>query len=243
MTRASAPVAALVLTVFVVLTAVAGCSDTDSDAEDTDKPIGALTSEQIATAVLQPENLGDGWESEPATKDEGSTAPGCLADLEALTDQLEAEEQGGTEFTFGEVLTVESTVSAYADETQIEAIFDQVQTVAAACAGVTGTDDDGNEWNLTLTTSDDAVYDDVDDQYSVSGSGTLTTPSGADVQVHIETTAVRLGPNVASVSTFDFEERTTEHRAWTEIAIERFVDVAEGEEPGSETAPAPGAAA
>ncbi|PWN01879.1 hypothetical protein DJ010_15095 [Nocardioides silvaticus] len=240
MTRASAPVAALVL---VVLTVAAGCTDTDSDAEDTDEPVGALTSEQIATAVLQPENLGDGWESAPAAEDEDGTAPGCLADLEALTDQLEAEEQGGTEFTFGEVLTVESTVSAYADETQIKAIFDQVQTVAAACTGVTGTDDDGNEWNLTLATSDDAVHDDVDDQYSVTGSGTLTTPSGADVQVHLETTQVRLGPNVASVSTFDFEERTTEHQAWSEIAIERFVDVAEGEEPETETAPAPGAAA
>ena len=52
----------------------------------------------------------------------------------------------------------------------------------AACTTVTGPDGDGNEWNLTLTTSDEATYDDVDDQYSVSGSGTLTTPDGTELR-------------------------------------------------------------
>ena len=35
-------------------------------------------------------------------------------------------------------------MSAYADENAITAIFDQVQTVLAACTTVTGTDGDGN---------------------------------------------------------------------------------------------------
>lgn len=238
MTRALAPLAVLAL----ISALAAGCSDDGDDSDDTadekDVAVEALTAEQIAEAVLQPDNLGDGWTSAPST-DEESTAPGCLADLEVLTEQLERQDRGGTEFSYGDILTVESTVSTYADETAISAIFDQVQTVAAACTTVTGPDGNGNEWNVTLTTTDEARYDDVDDQYSVTGSGTLTTPDGTDVQIYLEQTAARLGPNVASISTFDLEARTTEHAAWAEIAIDRFVDVAEGEEPEATTAPAP----
>lgn len=238
MTRALAPLAVLAL----ISALAAGCSDDGDDSDDTadekDVAVEALTAEQIAEAVLQPDNLGDGWTSAPST-DEESTAPGCLADLEVLTEQLERQDRGGTEFSYGDILTVESTVSTYADETAISAIFDQVQTVAAACTTVTGPDGNGNKWNVTLTTTDEARYDDVDDQYSVTGSGTLTTPDGTDVQIYLEQTAARLGPNVASISTFDLEARTTEHAAWAEIAIDRFVDVAEGEEPEATTAPAP----
>ncbi len=245
MTRTLAPVALLAL----ISALAAGCSDDDSGSDDDngnggdqDKPVAALTVDQISQAVLQPDNMGDGWTSEPSTDDEESTAPGCLADLEALTEQLERQDRGGTEFSFGDILAVESTVSTYADEAAITAVFDQVQTVAAACTSVTGPDGDGNEWNLTLSTTDEATYDDVDDQYSVTGSGTLTTPDGTDLQIYVEQTAARLGPNVASISTFDLEPRTTEHAAWAEIAIDRFVDVAEGEEPEATTAPAPATA-
>ena len=219
-----------------------GCSDdgdSDGDEGDDDAPVGALTADQIEQAVLQPDNMGDGWTSTPSADDD-STAPGCLAGVEELTEQLERQDRGGTEFSYGEeALTVESTVSAYADEPAITALFDQVQTVIAACTTVTGADSDGNEWDLTLATTEEVVYDDVDDQYSVSGGGTITTPAGDDFEIYLEQTAVRVGPNVASISTFDVEPRSSEHAVWAEIAVERLVDVAEGEEPESTTAPAP----
>ncbi|MDZ5622625.1 hypothetical protein [Nocardioides bizhenqiangii] len=240
--RALAPVAVLAL----VSALAAGCgdddSDSDSDGEEQDTPAAALTADQIAQAVLQPDNMGEGWTSEPSTDDEG-TAPGCLAGVETLTEQLDRQDRGGTEFSFGEVLTVESTVSAYAEEAAITAIFDQVQSVISACTTVTGPDSDGNEWNVTLATTDEQVYDDVDDQYSVSGSGTITTPDGVSFDIYLEQTAVRVGPNVASISTTDTQSRTTEHQAWAEIAVERLVDVVEGEEPEPTTAPGPADAA
>lgn len=134
---------------------------------------------------------------------------------------------------------MESTVSAYAEEIGVAAVFDQVQTALAACSLIEGPDSDGNIWDVDLTVSDEAVYDDVDDQYGISGAGTLTTSDGTAYDIYIEQTAVRLGPNVATVTTTDLQSRTTEHAVWTEIAVERLLDVAEGEEPEATTAPAP----
>ena len=47
---------------------------------------------QISQAVLQPDNMGDGWTATPSTEDEGG-APGCLADVESITEGLEEKAQ------------------------------------------------------------------------------------------------------------------------------------------------------
>lgn len=248
--RSLAPIAVLAV---VALTAV-GCSDDSSDSasdeetvvvDQNGQTIGGdpstvppLSADQISQAVLQDDNLGDGWTSEPSTEDD-TAAPGCLADVDTLTEGLEEQAKGGTEFTYGDILTVESTVSAYPDATALAAVFDQVQTAVAACTSVTGPDGDGNTWDITLSSTDDAGFDDVDDQYSISGSGGFTTADGTNVDIYIEQTAVRIGPNVATVSTFDLNPRKTEHDVWAQIAVDRFVAVTEGEEPAATTAPAP----
>lgn len=242
MNRTLAPVAVLAL----ISALVAGCSDDGGDSDDDAGDDGgthvgtaqALTPDQIATAVLQTDNLGDGWVAEPSTEDEGG-APGCLADIESITDGLEEKDKGGTVFDYGDsALRVESTVSAYADETTVGGVFDLVASTIATCTDVSGPDGDGNTWDLTLTSSDEVTYD-VDAQYAISGSGTITSPDGTSIDVYLEQTAVRFGPNVGSITTFDTQSRTAEHATWAEIAVERFLDVAEGEEPEATTAPAP----
>lgn len=248
--RSLAPVAVLAVVAFSA-TACNGDSDKDADAPETvivnqdgetiggdPSTVAPLTADQISQAVLQDANMGQGWTSAPSTEDD-TTAPGCLADVETLTDGLEESDKAGTEFSYGDILTVESTVSAYPDATALGAVFDQVQTAVAACTSVTGPDGSGNDWNLTLTSTDDAGYEGVDDQYSTSGSGTLTTSDGTEVDIYLEQTAVRIGPNVASISTFDIKPRTTEHDVWAQIGVDRFVAVANGEEPAATTAPAP----
>jgi hypothetical protein len=210
--------------------------DPDEDGEDAGTP--ALTEEQIAEAVLQSDNMGSGWTSKPSTEDE-TTAPGCFADLDTLTEGLTKTARGGTDFTYSDgVPDVESTVSVYDDETAIAAVFDQVQIALGACTTVSGPDGDGNEWNLSVSTSEDATYD-VDDQLAVSASGTFTEPGGNPTQIYIEWTNVRVGPNVGSVTTFDLEPRPTEHDTWTQIAVDRLLAVVDGEEPTATTAPAP----
>jgi len=237
--RSLAPVAVLAL----VTAFAAGCGD-DGDADDNEDSaedtveVGPLTADQIAQAILQSDNLGAGWTSEPATEDD-EEAPGCLADVDTLTEGLAEQDKGGTEFNYPEALTVESTVTAYAEEIGVSAVFDQVQTALSACSVIQGPDSNGSTWDVALTVSDEAVYDDVDDQYSLSGAGTLTTSDGSSFDIYIEQTAARIGPNVATVTTTDLQSRTTEHAVWTEIAVERLVDVAEGDEPDATTAPAP----
>lgn len=239
--RALAPIATLAL----VALAATACSDDDGgdDSDDGDErqaPLAALTSAQIDEALLQAENLGEGWTSAPGTESD-TDAPGCLGDLGRLIDQLVTKDDESVEFTYGEVLTVESSVSSYESEPEVASVFKQVKDVAAACTDVTGSDEEGNSWDLTLTASSDAVHDDVDDQLSLSATGTFTTPDGQQVPIHVEQATVRLGPNVASLSTIDVQDRATEHAVWAEIAVERFVDVVEGEEPEPTTAPAPAA--
>jgi hypothetical protein len=243
-TRALASVAVLAL----ISALAAGCSDDGGDSDDEAGDDGgthvvavqALTPDQIAQAMLQTDNLGDGWVGEPSTEDEGGGAPGCLADIESITEGLEEQDKGGTVFDYGDsALRVESTVSAYPDATTIGGTFDLVASTIATCTDVSGPDGDGNTWDLTLTSSDEVTYDDVDAQYAISGSGTITGTDGTSIDVYLEQTAVRVGPNVGSITTFDTQSRTTEHATWAEIAVERFVDVAQGEEPEATTAPAP----
>lgn len=249
--RALAPIAVLAL---VAVTAAAcgddgGTSGTDDrqtvvvdengdPVDQGDAGVEPLTEDQIAQAVLQSENLGDGWTSAPSTDDD-SEAPGCLADIDTLTEGLVKKDKAGTEFDHGDALSVESTVTAYEDEVSLAAVFDQVQEAVAACTTVSGPDGDGNQWDITLATNTDALYDGVDDQYTLTASGTITTSDGTAVDVYLEQTAARLGPNVSSVSTFDISDRTTEHGAWTQIAVDRLISVANGEEPAATTAPAP----
>lgn len=237
---ALAPVAVLAL----VSALAAGCSDdggdSESDAKDEkDGPVVALTEEQISEALLQEENLGEGWTSRPAEEDDGK-APGCLGQADLLVEQLEYQAKAGTEFEYGDSLpTVDTSISAYAAEPSIKAIFDQAQVVLGACTTITGEDTDGNAWDLTMTTTEDVRYDDVDDQLDLSATGTIAEPGGQPVEVYIETTYVRVGPNIAVVATVDVQQRSTEHAAWAEIAVERLVDVAQGDEPEDTTAPAP----
>jgi hypothetical protein len=249
--RSLAPVAVLAL----VSAFAAGCSDdgADSDADDEetvlvdqdgnpidpdDVEVAPLTAEQIAQAVLQSENMGAGWTEEPWTEDD-DTAPGCLADVDVLTEGLQEQDKGGAEFDYPDALTVESAISAFADDFTVSPVFDQVQTALSACTSVQGPDDNGNTWDIALTFSDEAVHDDVDDQYSLSGEGKLTTTNGTVLDIYIEQTAVRVGPNVATVTTSDLQSRVTEHAVWAEIAVERLLEVVGGEEPEATTAPAP----
>lgn len=236
--RALAPVAVLAL----VSALAAGCSDDDgdSDSDEKDRPVVALTEEQISDAVLQEDNLGEGWAAMPSSDDD-SVGPGCFGDIDTLTEGLAEAAKGGTEFAYGEAELpfVESSVTAYEDETGIAAVFEQAKTVLAACSTISDTDDDGIAWDLTMTFDDAAAHDDVDDQFQLAASGTLTQPGGDPTDIHIEWTSVRLGPNVATVATIDTQERPTEHATWSEIAFERLVDVAQGDEPEDTTAPVP----
>ncbi len=243
--RGSARVLARVAVAALVSLLAAGCSDdgdSDSDVKDDESKaaVGALTEEQIAEAVLQEDNLGEGWTSEPSDDSDDNPAPGCLRDIEGLTDGLPEKAKGGTELSYGEdeLPSVESTVSAYQDEAAISALFDQVQTALTGCTTISATDDEGLTWDLTLT-SDEELTLDVDDQSNVSGSGTLTAEEGQTVDIYIEWTNVRVGQNIGAITTFDVQSRTAEHDTWAQIAVDRLNAVIAGEEPAATTAPAP----
>ncbi|KAA1419590.1 hypothetical protein F0U44_14310 [Nocardioides humilatus] len=252
--RSLAPLAVLALVAF----AATGCNDDggssskDTDAQETvvvdengqtiggdPDAVGPLSADQAAQAVLQSDNMGEGWSATPSTEDD-TEAPGCLADIDTLTEGLTKTTKAGTEFAYGdaELPFVESTVSAYEDPTAIAAVFDQVQTALGACTTIDAPDGDGNQWQLTLNYDEAATYD-VDDQLHIAASGTITSGGGDPTQIYIEWSNFRVGANVGGVTTIDTEPRSDESAAWTAIAVDRLLKVAAGEEPAATTAPAP----
>lgn len=228
---------------LALVTALAACSDGDSDSDDdggSEDEVAALTEDQAAEAVLQEDNLGPDWSAEPVTEDDDTTAgPGCFADIDTLTEGLTKVTSVGTEFTYSVgVPIVKSTATAYDEEIAVAAVFDQVQTVLEACTTIDGPDGDGNEWDLAVETSDEQTYD-AEDQFSLSASGTFTQAGGDESPIYLEWTSARVGPNVATVTTLDTESRADEHAALAQVAVDRMNAVIDGEEPAATTVPAP----
>lgn len=239
-TRAAGASAAL-----AVLLLVSGCGADDSEPgpghSSTEAAPVALTADQISQAVLQDSNMGEGWTSSPATDDD-SEKPGCLGEVDSLTNALEKKARGGNDFTYDSASGfpyVESTVASYADEGEIATSFDQVEAILADCTDVVDTLADGSSWDLAMSLDDTAAFGDVDGQFSLAASGTVTQPGSGATEVFIEWTAVRIGPDVATVTTLDTQQRTTEHAAWAQIAVARLQAVIAGDQPAETTAPAP----
>lgn len=240
---------AAVAVLALVATSAAACGDkkddsssgSDSTASSSAAPsVSALTEDQLGQAVLQPDNFSDGWTQTPSD-DSNDSSPGCLAEVQAITDSVDEAAKVAFDYTYGDsgVPLVSSAVSSFDDQDALVTAWDQADSTLASCPTVTGTDPDGTAYDLQMS-YDDSVADGVDAQVSLTLTGTITT-NGTDTTIAERIVMVRLGPNVAtagmvglgdvsSVAAFD---------SYQQIAIDRFVAVVNGEEPAATTAPAP----
>lgn len=244
--RTQSPVQRLaaVAVLALVATSAAACGDDDksdgSDSGGTTSSVGALSEDQLGQAVLQPDNLGDGWTQEPSEEDD-STSPGCLAEVQAITDAVDEAAKVAFDYTYGDagVPLVTSSASAFDDEEVLTSAFEDAKDALSACDTVTGTDSDGTVYNLTLS-YDDTVAEGVDDQVNLTLDGSITV-NGEDATIAERITMVRLGPNVATTAMVDFGDSSAvaAFDDYRQIAIDRFVAVANGEEPAATTGPAP----
>lgn len=234
---------AAVAVLALVATSAAACGDDDKDdsgsASDT-PTVSELTEDQLGQAVLQPDNFSEGWTQTTDDETEDS-APGCLADVSAITDSVDEAAKVAYDYSYGDsgVPLVTSSASAFDDQDEVTKAFDDAKSALEDCSTVTGTDADGYEYDMTLS-YDDSVSEGLDDQVNLTLAGTITV-SGQDSTIAERVTMVRLGPNVAVTAMVGLGDTSTvaSFDAYEQIAIDRFVAVVNGEDPTAATAPAP----
>lgn len=214
-----------------------------SDGAGVDDSGPALTQEQVEVVVLTPENVGDGWTGGPVESDDDEDAPGCFGEIEAVSDGLDPLEVAEYDVSYGfgdsGVPAVSSGASSYEDGYAVAQAFVDLRTALSACASVTGTAGDGNDWDLTVTYDDTKVSDATDDQINVTASGTLTEPSGTEYELTVHQTFVRIGKNVITVGVTDVSDQSELQAGYTGIAIDRLVSVIIDSEPSQTTGPQP----
>jgi hypothetical protein len=222
-----------------------GTDSTDSgdggDVADDSGP--ALTQEQLEVVVLTPENVGDGWTGGPVESDEDSDAPGCFGEIETISDGLDPLEvaEYDVEYAYGDsgAPQISSGASSYTDGNAVDHAFVALDTALRACTSVTGTDGDGNTWDLSVSADDTAVTDTIDDQINVTASGTLTDTAGTEYELTLQQTYVRIGKNVITIGVTDVNDQSALHAGYTQIAIDRLVVVIIDSEPDLTTGPQP----
>ncbi|MEQ6902238.1 hypothetical protein [Nocardioides sp. YIM 152588] len=239
--RAAAGLAGLAGLALVAGLATA-CGDDAPESDGAPTPVAALTADQIATALIAPENLGDGWRQTPSDH-EDDPGPGCVGEVSAITDELEETDKAGYDYTYGPgVPIVSSQVTAYPDADDVAATFDRVQEVLGACSTVTGTDGDGAVYDLTVTYDDAPVdgVDGVDDQATLRMTGTVVTERHR-TEISQAIAMYRIGANVVQVGMVDLggPGGIAEHPTYARIGLDRALAVVDGEEPPETTAPAP----
>jgi hypothetical protein len=240
---------AAVAVLALVATSAAGCggddksdSSSDSDSSSSAGAVSELSEDQLGQAVLQPENLGDGWTQTPSD-DSDDSSPGCLAEVQAITDSVDEAAKVSFDYTYGDagIPLVTSSASAFDDQDTLVQAFDEVKNKLAACSTVTGTDADGTAYDLTMS-YDDTATDGVDDQVNLTLEGSITT-NGTDTAIAERITMVRLGPNVATTAMLNLGDSSAvgAFDSYQQIAIDRIVAITNGDEPAATTAPAPSA--
>lgn len=212
-----------------------------TDAVDDSGP--ALTQEQLEVVVLTPENVGDGWTGGPVESDDDGAAPGCFGEISVISDSLDplevAEQDVAYEFGDSGVPEINSGASSYQDGNAVAGAFDELSTVLGVCSSVTGTDADGNNWDLSLTTDETLATDTIDDQINVTASGTLTDTAGTEYELTLHQTFVRIGKNVITIGVTDLGDQSELQAGYTEIAIDRLVSVIIDSDPSETTGPQP----
>ena len=215
-------------------------SEAEEGSEEPDADGGTLSDDQIELAAITLDNLGEGWAEEPAEDDEDDDdeAPGCLGDIDRLTESL--DDAGEFDVTYGHgeqgLPQVDSGVTTFANEDALTALFDQFQAELSKCSAVSW-DDDGTKYELTFAVAPDLSGIEVDDQSSFVASGQLTTDTGETSPLHLYGSFFRVGPNIATVSSTSLSEIPAEHEAWAIIGADRLSAVVAGEEPEETTAP------
>lgn len=228
--RRTLPVTAAALALLATL---AACGEDTSGEPDrgagSEAPSGStfLTAGQAEAAVLSAPDLGAGWVEEPQAEDD-EPVPGCIGEIDALTEigRRAAEVKRTYSFESG-LPQVSSSVAVWTNEDDAVEVFDRIETAIDGCDTFEYTED-GTTFRITLEPETDLAVDGVDDQNSLTATGTITEADGEEYPVHLHLVRFRVGPNVAMVSTTSDEDESAIHGQYARVAAERLVTAVDG---------------
>ncbi|NYI99444.1 hypothetical protein HNR19_000143 [Nocardioides thalensis] len=231
---------AAVAVLALVATTAAACGDDEKSGDSGDSGDSpSVTQEQLDAAALTLENFtGDDWEEVPHEDDEDNDSPGCFGDIGDSIDELDPTLESKHQFedsTIG-LPSVSHEVLYFEDEGAITEKFDEVQEGLASCTEINETSDEGITFDVTITSDEEPISDEVDDQINIVIAGTITqegTPNNISQHVSIS----RIGNVLTQVGTLDLGDESEMHAGLAQIAVDRLVAALAGEEPAETAAP------
>lgn len=228
---------AAVAVLALVATTAAACSD-DEGSDDSGGDT-SVTQEQLDAAALTLENFtGDDWEEVPHEEGESDSSPGCLGEIGTSIEELDATLESKHQFednTIG-LPSVSHEVLYFEDEDAISAKVDEVQELLSGCTEISETTEDGLVYDVTVTSDETPVSDEVDDQINITVAGTVTQ-EGTSNNISQHLSVSRIGNVLTEVSTLDLGDESEMHSGLAEIAVDRLVASLAGEEPAETAAP------
>lgn len=222
-------------------------SPTDGGPEPRGLAARELAGAEAELALLSQANMGPLFErDEPeVAPDDGQSA--CASDV-AFDDRLDRERVAAADvkadyvmYDDVRILGVSSHVVSFAEESEAEEAFARLAEEMGPCTHIEATEDDGTI-SVDFEIDDDTATGDVDEQFNMVGSGTMTW-GDATFPVAASFSLARLGNNATMV--FLVSLGSAEDREligpYTEISVARLVAVDEGDTPPDDTAPGPSA--
>lgn len=204
--------------------------ETDSPEPPDDGPV--LSEEDLASALLTPEDLPGGYVADPDADDDEDGAAGfqgsCLEDIGDITDRPEFDADSKVAASFvleGDAgqSSVKSQVQSYADTQQIVDAIALFSETVADCTTATGTDEQGFDYDLQIQSDQTVSLDSVDEQARVAVRGTLST-EGLELPVDIGYNVARIGNNLVIINTVDIGEVGDGIVASTDVVAQVSVD-------------------
>lgn len=228
---------AAVAVLALVATTAAACGDDEEPGDSGDSP--TVTQEQLDTAALTLENFtGDDWEEVPHEDDEDNDSPGCFGDIGDSIDELDPTLEAKHQFedsTIG-LPSVSHEVLYFDDEDAITEKFDEVQEALKSCTEINETSDEGVTFDVTISSDEEPISDEVDDQINLVIAGTIAQ-EGTSNNISQHLSISRVGNVLTQVGTLDLGDESAMHAGLAEIAVDRLVAALAGEEPAETAAP------
>jgi hypothetical protein len=218
------------LVALLLVPALAGCSG-DADGSNGDK-VRAMSEEKARTALLTLDDLGAGYQAQPADDDGANEGMDCLSraardfeNAKAATElELEYRKPGGAD-DLSEV-SVLSGFSSYAEEGRAEDTLDELRGAMQDCR--TAEYEEGEATiRFDIEVSDDKTSEALDQQVNVTLDGVITVGETA-LPLVIELRYFRIANHggTVSVSLLNAPDQSGEIDRLTELGVDHFVDVA-----------------
>lgn len=210
-----------------------GCGGGSGDGEGGSSVV-VLTNDQIEKALLTLDNMPDGWTTSSEDHDDDEDAPGCLANLDDVDSAADSEADAEAEFEvdddFG-LPALANSVASFKTDREVSDAMDAMRDAFSDCNHLEYTDpDDGTEIVLDFSTDDEKSTSDVDDQFNLEATGSIS--AGLEFPFGLWLSVVRVDNHTTLVMISDLsDEGGSLLDPYVQIAVDRLVAVIDGEEP------------